>query len=741
MKTNNEQYRIFNKNLLVYMAGGADMPKVEYEEMEGVKNEALKSKLPEGQKPKNGEEFTRDIDDLLDKVHLDARLDEKNPEETKLKEQIKNHVTDEFKLLEHNYQEQLKIIGRGNEAAKKVWEAFNRAAETFMYQMEMYVLKQSLESKDKEGARQAKIRLLDEFTMEGFGRHLLDAHPDLLNSLLDNIPSTKEEFEKRLTKILDNEELLESAVSVMFNRVPRFDSLDRGSQDAMVKENREKFEFEKLVDDSVKKADAEGNLDLSLTANLGIKNKEMLVNVLTRRFDVKFDKAGKVLHYVDLMEGNTVYFPGKEFDEHLMDICQTELGNPEKIAKYNKQIDEKQDEFWKLNYELKKGFAWKGDNELTGLDSVKNNPTLRKVVGMIEGYEEAVSAPERETQSKLAVLKDIKDNTERGKFEKQITSDKFRSNDWMGAAGALAALVALINELAGKKDKNKEKSTQELAEVTAGINHKENPVEKRKEAKDLYLAFLKDKKPEIADIINLAANENLAGYFTYTGDKSEEKNATMKNYKSQKNEAIKEYMSDKTKLKVTEIDKDGKVTTDKFAFKLSNGGNTVEIFITGQEKPITYSKFDDFKPTLATLGDAISQIKDVAEKKGETEKKVKQYEDALKTLVATKSVKGLSKLGNLVEKVRSLKDKYPTAIEARKALTGENKAVDKNNLQEKLDQMRATFIAQNFEDYKVFLKNDEEIGEKIKIAEKAATTAIAQSTEKPKIDLSAISYS
>lgn len=506
MLNNKEQFRNFEKNLLLFFAAEAPAPAsapepkaaeapqpppiegldIEYGRLRKVGS--LKE-IPEGEEPMSEKQFgskKRAALATLKKIHLDAKASELSKEEQALHDGLQEHINNEFKLLEHNYFEELTLVGRGNEKANKARDTLNKAADKFTFDLEMHILNESIYKGTEKGALMVKSRLIDEYTkVPGFGRHLAESNPNMFGTLLN--AKDRQAFNKELEYLLDNEKLLEGGIRHMIDKVPKLDK-DRNTSQA-------RAHFNDLIDASWENKDPKK----SLTFHLGIKQRDILLDTLTRRFDIKFAEGTWETpeHYIDLMDNNRVYKPD-QIDAVLLRLTrQNNFKNRENLEEYNEEINEAEEEQDLMHEELLEGRWYVGDEEVTGLSTLRDNPKLRKLIEATDRYENIADKEVRELNEQLDEFNGIK--AKKGaedalnKVRGALTPERIRS----GALGKISALVSLL-ELVRTLANNG--SIDGLGEVAEGISKGENPAEASKAAKENYGKMLS--KASVSDLFN-----------------------------------------------------------------------------------------------------------------------------------------------------------------------------------------------------------------------------------------------
>lgn len=631
-----EQFRNFKKSLLVYF----DVPKPTIEIPGGTQNP------PEGHK-EIGKEFNAKRQEalkVLNKLHLDTELTETSQKEKDLADELEKHINSQFDLLEHNYQEELKKEGRWeeNEKAIEARKTLNQAADNFIFQMEMRVLQLSIEKGDEQGKLMAQIRLIDEFTkVPGFGQHFVEGNSGRVEELINSNLKNREEFNKELEKMLDDEKNLENGIWDMIDKNPKFKEVDNmGKVDEAKDEGRKREEsdvFDKLIDESERKAEApDGNPEDSLTYQLGTKQQNILAQTFAKRFYIAFTPNPPYTpdHYVDLMDNNKVYKPDEIGPALLRITKQSNFRSPDALEEYNEEIDDKAEEQTDLYEELLSGLDWVADEEVTGLSTLRNNPQLNKLIATTRQYENFVNKDVAEINEQLAKFSSglaEADNTDAIKgITSQLTPNYIRENRSLGTASALVELLKLVSMLAGHGTEKKE-DTDELGEVAEGLGRKENPVEEVKKSKERYKKNLPD-----ASVTNLLK--------AYTDPKGEEaKKLFAKNEKGETDgkvdnypnlallPAIKDYL--KEKLEFTEflnIKKADEPDTYNFNFKQGDEAkwfvlkitaeNKIEITDLGKNNPRTVeNNLDAVKAGFEKKAEVSTDKKTEAEKKGTDE--------------------------------------------------------------------------------------------------------------------------
>jgi|GEM_PF-3882852 len=512
MQNNKEQFRNFVKSFLVYMAVDTP-PTIEY----GPLDVPVTTALPD--KPKTGNDFNGKKNEALatlKNIHLDANLNDQTDAEKKLAEELKTHIGKEFQLLEHNYQEELDTVGRGpeNQKANEARNALNKAADNFVFKLEMHVLQRSIEQGDTQGKLMAQIRLIDGFTqVPGFGQHFIEGNPTLAENLIRSNPKNREEFNAWLNKMLDSEGNLERGIVAMIKKTPNFREMNsEGKVDENadnVQQGKEKAEFARLIGVSRGIARDTNSPQASLLFNLGTNNWEGLQLAFTRRFYIKFqENSDKPDHYVDLMDNNRVYKPN-EINGVLLRLSQeSSFRSPNEIAKYNKQIDKSQEAQTELYNELLRGFTWSADKEVTGLSTLRNNPRLNSLIQTTATYENSVNKETAEINAALAKFNGelaSADNTAAVKaITKQLTPDYIKSTPALQGSGALVEILALVRQLAGNSKDKKSENSAGLSEVSDGVKRGENPSAEAKKSKERYKENLP--KASVTDLLEAYIN-------------------------------------------------------------------------------------------------------------------------------------------------------------------------------------------------------------------------------------------
>lgn len=558
------------------------MPKSETPPPAEVKKDPDKAESPEkkqAEKPKTPKEFDakrRKALATLEKIHLDTKVTETNAAELELHEELEKYINELFEELEQSYQERLFYIGHGPDKPEVIAarREFDRRADRFILRMEIRILEENVNSNDEQGAKMAKIRLIDGFTkVRGFGRYLIEANPDLINDLLEQNPKSRHEFNKILKEALDDQRLLESGIKQMIKKVPKFRQVDEeGKIDEaadLKQTKREKDRFEKLIGNSLREAKQKKNPRLSLTDDIGFNHWKQLRDALARRFYVEFNEDGTPKHYVDLMNDNRVYKPGKEIDTALKVICRSaSFRSAERLEEYNEKIDEKEEEQLEQFEELLHGLTWDfDDEEVTGLSTLKDNPQLNKLIESTDKYEKEVNKEFVEMQKQLAGLRKLEQSETLEKLQKRLTVDKVKATPALRKSGALAALLELIIALAGK-GKRKEK-TRELTEVSLGIARGENPAKQAEKNKEVYKEVFTE-GTVVTDMFDAYLNPN-----GKAADKLFEKTEKDKKLSSDyRNLAGKPVIEDylKKELDFTELLKIEKTGTNKYQFNILKKG-------------------------------------------------------------------------------------------------------------------------------------------------------------------------
>lgn len=522
MKNIKELFQNFETNHMVYFAPDA-LPAMDLAEANLVATVTPRPRLGDKAIPTKEFENKKQVAmGVLKNIHLDSDLSQQNKAEKDLAGLLENYIDDQFMTLEHNYQEELKLVGRGpeNQEAIEAKKALNKAADNFIFKMEMYVIQLSIESGDKQGELMAQIRLIDGFTkVPGFGQHFIDGNPNLVKSLIQSNPRNREEFNKLLSEMFDNEKNLERGVVAMIKKTPNFKEMnnegkvDEGAD--TVQNEKEKRVFELLIGKSIRDAENSGKPDESLTYYMGVRKWPLLQQTFARRFCVRFQEQGNgkselsgVDHYVDLMNNNKIIQPD-EIDAYLLRLSRaSSLRSPEQIEEYNEEIDEKEEAQADLYNELLRGFTWSSDDEVTGLDTLRNNSQLNRLIQTTARYENVANEATAEINEQLANFnRDIGKSSEAAVVKgitNKLTPDFIKRTPALRGAGALVALLELIRQLSGNTKEEAIKNTTSLSEVSRGLDRGENPSAEVKKSQERYKKNLP--KASVTDIFNAYAN-------------------------------------------------------------------------------------------------------------------------------------------------------------------------------------------------------------------------------------------
>lgn len=600
MKNLKEIYREFKTNLLVYMSPETptqtDMPTIKYEGMETlgvtVEKDVEKATL-------DGTRFAQKREkaqELINKINLDANPELKTQAEKDLEKRLTDHNTNQFRLLEHNYNLAKNHLGENwkkeQSPMKEAEVILEKSTDNFIRKLEMHIFKENVANGNEESCGQIIEQILHSkgIDLRGIGKFIVKGMGEsFFRSEFKNL-KTKEDIVKKLEELLSGEEgkkRLAEAIKQMEASLPK------------IEYTVEKSDYFHTLFEKTKK-----DGDNRLTKVFGEKkeNKDYAAGVLAKRFHIEWTKKegktdfSKPEYLVDVTT-NKVYKPDtEEFMDKLRSICHNELGDPEDMTKHDKALGkiegERKAKFKELK-EGKRGIASWFDKQVKTLDDLRKNPLLAEVLQMTTEYQRQTNGDIEAASGRLQRLSQDSADSSVGRALDRLTAtltpEKARA---AGIVGDLVELIKMIEELFGKKD-----AAAGLQRIEADIAAGRNPVEKqrqetenRNKAIEQYKKLLDKGKPTLNELVNIFTDSKAAEkYFRDKGMQNADK------YTEERTGIIKTYFENQlgvSDLKITKTSDGGylfdfKSGTEKKSFYVKEvAGNKLEIaaFLTPSKK-------------------------------------------------------------------------------------------------------------------------------------------------------------